>query len=138
VAIVVMVVDAPSLDSAPRGTGVLVRGGVTRAKALTHASAKWEWLASSLPQGHHVIRLSYAVTPGEDVRSHALADASRLLGVPLSPEQLLGIDQVEWPDASPAAVADTQPLDGLHLVGSAAGLTGLAAIVASDAASDFM
>ena len=48
VAIVVMVVDAPALDRAPRGTGVLVRPGVTRAKALTHASAKWPWLAATV------------------------------------------------------------------------------------------
>jgi oxygen-dependent protoporphyrinogen oxidase len=137
VAIVVMVVDAPELDSAPRGTGALVRPGVTRAKALTHASAKWPWLASALPAGRHVLRLSYSVTPGEDVRSHALADASRLLGVALAQEQVVGIAQVEWPDASPASVDDTQPLPGLHLVGSAAGLSGLAAIVAADASADF-
>ncbi len=134
VAIVVVVVDAPELDAAPRGTGVLVRPGVTRAKALTHATAKWSWLASSLPAGRHVLRLSYAVTPGEQVHRHAVADASRLLGVGLREEQVVGIAQVEWPDASPVAVADTQPLPGLHLVGSAAGLSGLAAIVA---AADF-
>ncbi|MCB2412530.1 FAD-dependent oxidoreductase [Demequina sp. TTPB684] len=137
VAIVVMVLDAPALDAAPRGTGVLVRQSATRAKALTHASAKWPWLASRLPQGRHVLRLSYAVTPGEDVRSHALADASRLLGVELSAEQVAGIEQVEWPDASPAAVADRQPRPGVHLVGSAAGLSGLAAIVAADESADF-
>lgn len=137
VAIVVLVVDAEELDAAPRGTGVLVRGGVTRAKALTHATAKWGWLASALPPGRHVVRLSYALAPGEDVRSHALADASRLLGVSLAQEQVLGIEQVEWPDASPDAVDDTHPLPGLHLVGSAAGVVGIAAIVAADFAVDF-
>lgn len=137
VAIVVMVLDAPELDAAPRGTGVLVRPGVTRAKALTHATAKWPWLASSLPQGRHVVRLSYAVTPGEDVRSHAIADASRLLGVELSESDVRGMAQVEWLDASPTAVANTQPLPGLHLVGSAAGLSGLAAIVTADEVADF-
>lgn len=137
VAIVVVVADAPELDAAPRGTGVLVRPGVTRAKALTHATAKWPWLASSLPAGRHVIRLSYAVSPGEDVRSHAVADASRLLGVTLADQQVIGMVQVQWPDASPASVPDTQPLPGVHLVGSAAGLSGLAAIVAADAADDF-
>lgn len=138
VAIVVMVLDAPELDAAPRGTGVLVRPGVTRAKALTHATAKWPWLASSLPEGRHVVRLSYAVTPGEDVRSHALADASRLLGVPLSENQVLGLAQTEWPDATPSFVADKEPSPGIRLVGSAAGLMGLAAIVAADAADDFL
>lgn len=137
VAIVVMVLDAPELDAAPRGTGVLVRPGVTRAKALTHATAKWPWLASSLPKGRHVVRLSYAVTPGEDVRSHALADASRLLGVRLSEDQVLGLEQTEWPDATPSFVPDKEPSPGIRLVGSAAGLIGLAAIVAADAADDF-
>ncbi|NTV40282.1 MAG: protoporphyrinogen oxidase, partial [Demequinaceae bacterium] len=137
VAIVVMVIDAPILDAAPRGTGVLVRPGVTRAKALTHASAKWPWLAAMLPPGRHVVRLSYAVTPGEDVTAHAVADASRLLGVALKDEDIVGISASEWPDASPAAVASTQPMEGVHLVGSAAGLSGLAAIVAADAVADF-
>lgn len=137
VAIVVMVVDAPALDRAPRGTGVLVRPGVTRAKALTHASAKWPWLAATLPPGRHVIRLSYAVTPGEDVTGYAVADAARLLGVTLRDEDVVGIASSEWPDASPASVASREPMKGVHLVGSAAGLSGLAAMVAADAASDF-
>jgi oxygen-dependent protoporphyrinogen oxidase len=137
VVIVVMVVDAPALDAAPRGTGVLVRPGVTRAKALTHASAKWPWLAAMLPPGRHVVRLSYAVTPGEDVAGHAVADASRLLGVRLTGEDVVGIASREWPDASPSSVVSRQPMKGVHLVGSAAGLSGLAAIVAADAASDF-
>lgn len=137
VAVVTLVLDAPDLDTAPRGTGVLVRPGVTRAKALTHSTAKWPWLASSLPAGHHVVRLSYAVTPCEDVRPHAVADAARLLGVALTQDQVLGIAQNEWPDASPFAVESTEPMPGLHLVGSAAGLSGLAAIVAADYAADF-
>jgi len=137
VAIVVMVVDAPALDTAPRGTGVLVRPGVTRAKALTHASAKWPWLAATLPPGRHVVRLSYAVTPGEDVTRHAVTDAARLLGVTLRDEDVVGIAASEWPDASPASVDSLEPMEGVHLVGSAAGLSGLAAIVAADAASDF-
>ncbi len=137
VAIVVMVVDAPALDAVPRGTGVLVRPGVTRAKALTHASAKWPWLAAMLPPGRHVLRLSYAVTPGEDVTGHAVADASLLLGVNLADADVAGMVSSEWPDASPASVASTQPMEGVYLVGSAAGLSGLAAIVAADAAADF-
>ena len=137
VAIVVLVVDANALDAAPRGTGVLVRPGVTRAKALTHASAKWPWLAARLPQGRHVVRLSYSVTPGEDVSGHAVADAARLLGVRLTDEDVVGVASSEWPDASPSSVASLQPMKGVHLVGSAAGLSGLAAIVAADEASDF-
>ena len=137
VAIVVMVVDADALDAAPRGTGVLVQGGVTRAKALTHSTAKWPWLAQTLPRGRHVVRLSYSVTPGEDVRTHALPDASKLLGVTLTAADVVGMAVSEWPDSSPASVATREPLPGVHLVGSAAGLSGIAAIVAADAAADF-
>jgi len=137
VAIVVMVVDADALDSAPRGTGVLVQGGVTRAKALTHSTAKWPWLAELVPAGRHVVRLSYSVTPGEDVRAHALPDASRLLGVALSDADVVGMAVRQWPDSSPASVVTREPLPGVHLVGSAAGLSGLAAIVAADESANF-
>ena len=47
VVLVTLVVDHAGLDAHPRGTGVLVSRhatGVT-AKALTHATAKWAWLA---------------------------------------------------------------------------------------------
>jgi len=57
--------------------------------------------------------------------------------VTLTDENVVGMASKEWPDASPAAVASIQPLKGVHLVGSAAGLSGLAAIVAADAAADF-
>ncbi|WP_062379824.1 protoporphyrinogen/coproporphyrinogen oxidase [Demequina pelophila] len=135
VALVTLVLDAPELDEAPRGTGVLAIGGVTRAKALTHATAKWAWLREAA-HGRHVVRLSYAVTPGEDVSGFALADASRLLGVPLHAGQVVATHAVEWADAAPARVADTRPEEGLELVGSAAGLTGLAAIVGAEARAE--
>src|SRR5690606_7142858 len=62
VAIASLVLDAPALDAAPRGTGVLAQPGLTRAKALTHASTKWDWLAQALPAGRHVVRLSYTLS----------------------------------------------------------------------------
>ena len=134
VALVTLVLDAPDLDAAPRGTGVLALDGVTRAKALTHATAKWRWLREAA-RGSHVVRLSYALRdPEEDLVAHAVPDASRLLGVDLSPESVRSRAVVEWPDASPARVADSRSLPGLELVGSAAGLSGLAAIVGAEAA----
>ena len=82
-----LIVDAPALDSAPRGTGVLAIDGVSRAKALTHSTAKWSWLAAAA-KGRHVVRLSYSVEdPREDFEEGALDDAARLLGVELHPEQ---------------------------------------------------
>lgn len=132
IALVTLVLDAPALDSSPRGTGVLAIGGVTRAKALTHATAKWGWLREAA-EGRHVVRLSYSLPdPDEDVAAGALDDASRLLEVPLVPSQLRAARSVVWDDASPARVADRAPLPGLELVGSAAGLSGLAAIVAAE------
>jgi len=55
---------------APVGSGVLVADDTVHAKAMTHASAKWGWLAARLPPDHHVLRLSYGgthdVTGGPD------------------------------------------------------------------------
>lgn len=132
VAVVTLVLDAPELDAAPRGTGVLALDGVTRAKALTHSTQKWPWLARAA-RGRHIVRLSYSLNdPHEDVAAVALDDAARLLGVELAPSQLRGAATARWTDAAPAKVADLNPASGLYLVGSAAGLTGLANIAAAD------
>lgn len=132
VAIVTLVLDAPDLDSAPRGTGVLAMEGVTRAKALTHSTAKWPWLARAA-RGRHVVRLSYAVEDSrEDLASGALDDAARLLGVELGQAQLRASSTVQWADAAPSEVGELNPARGLYLVGSSAGLTGLANIAAAD------
>ena len=52
-------VNAPGLDAAPLGSGAIVRDGTALAQATTHLSAKWEWIADSLPLGQHLIRLSF-------------------------------------------------------------------------------
>lgn len=132
VAVVTMVLDAPELDEAPRGTGVLAVGNVSGAKALTHSTAKWRWLAERM-DGRHVLRLSYGIDNARDARLHALSDASTLLGVPLKESQVRDMERVQWADSAPVAVEDREPVPGLHLVGSAAGLSGLAAIVGADA-----
>lgn len=141
--LVTLVLDAPDLDDAPRGNGVLALPGLARAKALTHSTAKWPWLAARAG-GRHVVRLSYDATacagldeaaPAEapgSLAGAALADASVLLGVPLAPSQLRDVAVVSWPDSSPLKGVDPHPARGLTLVGSAAGLSGLAAIVAAD------
>ena len=56
VRLVTLVLDRPALDAAPRGTGVLVapQSPGIRAKALTHATAKWAWLAERTAPGRHV------------------------------------------------------------------------------------
>ncbi|GAA4846839.1 protoporphyrinogen oxidase [Luteimicrobium xylanilyticum] len=143
VRLITLVLRAPVLDVAPRGTGVLVAPGAdVRAKGLTHASAKWSWLRSQLPDGVHVVRLSYgrAGDPEPTVPptvEEAVADAARLLGVPLDPSQVLDHLDTHWPDAlAPARPADRATADdaahrlpGLAVVGAWVAGTGLAAVV---------
>lgn len=117
--VVALLLHAPALDAHPRGTGVLVADAEgVEAKALTHASAKWEWLDDALRErhgpGHHLIRLSYAPRhDGEPARTlrladaelqqRALADAGRILGVELAPDQLRGLARQEWRIPQPPA-----------------------------------
>ncbi|KQO63809.1 protoporphyrinogen/coproporphyrinogen oxidase [Curtobacterium sp. Leaf261] len=144
--LVTLVVDQPELDAAPRGTGMLVHPDAqgVGAKALTHATVKWPWLAERT-DGRHVIRLSYAIGPqdgaaasgvgrsavvGPDSPSAvaAAADAAAMLGVPLTASQVVGAARVRWhgPDSEPAALAD-----GVVGVGEASSGRGIAGIVAA-------
>ena len=160
VALVTLVVDQPDLDANPRGTGVLVAEDVEAvdAKALTHATAKWQWLADSTGPGTHVLRLSYgralsAAPAGaqtrpspvnrddEDLFAQALADASVLLQVPLGVDDVVGWDVVRWVGALPSAAvghrervtavrAAVDAVPGLEVVGAWLAGTGLAAVTA--------
>jgi len=136
VTLVTLVVDVPELDSAPRGTGVLVASGATGvlARALTHSTAKWGWLRE-LAAGRHVLRLSYddGALPHGDLRSDlrselceiALADAEALLGVPIAATSVLDFDTVEWTRPRP-----TQAPPGVTAVGESVAGSGLARIIA--------
>jgi oxygen-dependent protoporphyrinogen oxidase len=64
VLLVTLLVEDAALTraGAPVGSGVLVADDTATAKAMTHASAKWGWLAERLPPEHHVVRLSYGGT----------------------------------------------------------------------------
>jgi len=121
-----LVVDAPGLDAAPRGSGVLVASGVPgiRARALTHATAKWQWLADRA-EGKHVLRLSYA-EPAANLVDIAREDAAALLGIELPASAVLDAATVHWdrPKVAPARV------DAVTQVGEAASGTGLANVVA--------
>lgn len=128
VVLVTLVLDAPALDRAPRGTGVLVAAGVAavRARALTHATAKWAWLARAAGPSRHVVRLSYgppvgaagAGRPGTaaapsppvpevsrlplpELTALALRDAATLLGVPLANVQVVDSARVRWAASLP-------------------------------------
>lgn len=155
VALVTLILDCPQLDSAPRGTGLLVSEQATgvRAKALTHASVKWAWVAQAAGQGRQVLRLSYGRgqerdSPLSDIALHddqlvtlALHDASQLLGVSISKNQLLAADVVRWQGVLPLTgpghrqqVANfrraLEDLPSARAVGAWLAGTGLAAVTA--------
>ncbi|MFB0835596.1 protoporphyrinogen/coproporphyrinogen oxidase [Arthrobacter halodurans] len=152
VALVTLVVDRPELDDAPRGTGLLVAAGApgVTAKALTHATAKWAWLADEAGPGTHVLRLSFgrvsetgarlADAPDGELFRAAVADAGTLLGVALEESDVLGWDVVRYGGALPFATtghrdrvaafrAEVGELEGIDVVGAWLSGTGLAAVV---------
>lgn len=120
--LVTLVVDQPELDAAPRGSGLLVAAGApVGARALTHATAKWAWLADAAG-GRHVLRLSYDDLPEDPVAS-ARADAAALLGVALPVPE--GTAHVTWFRPA-AAIAPAR----ITVVGETAAGSGLAGIIA--------
>ncbi len=147
VVLATLVLRAPALDEAPRGTGVLVSPAArdVRAKALTHVSAKWPLLAAALDPGVHVLRLSFGgvgrpVPPDGPDLPTVLADASTLLGLTITPEQVLGHDRVTWTQGLPprapghrdrahALRAGLAQEGGLWAVGAWIAGTGLTAVV---------
>jgi oxygen-dependent protoporphyrinogen oxidase len=133
IVLVTLVLDAPALDAAPRGSGLLVtRGapGVT-ARALTHGTAKWSWLREAAA-GRHVVRLSYEEEPA-DVLEVARRDAATLLGVELPSSAVVDAARVEWIRAAPSTDAPEWAL------GEAVAGSGIAGIVKhADATVDRM
>lgn len=136
VALTTLVVEAPGLDAAPRGTGVLVGAGTdVAAKALTHATAKWAWLREVVARPdhdgvarhphRHVVRLSYGrsgAEPGglghrstdEELLARAVVDAAALTGVPLSEQDVVARAVVRWrPSIPPQAGPDREAADAL-------------------------
>jgi oxygen-dependent protoporphyrinogen oxidase len=154
VRLVTLVVDLPELDRRPRGTGILVAPQTPgiEAKALTHATAKWDWLAAAAGPGTHVLRLSYGRIDGsrpgagapvteDGLLAASLRDASALLDVAISREDVIGWDVVRWTGALPfaavghkARVAGIRAIcaqeEGLAIVGGWVAGNGLAAVVA--------
>ncbi|MGM9472138.1 protoporphyrinogen oxidase [Pseudarthrobacter sp. YS3] len=158
VRLVTLVVDVPELDSRPRGTGILVapQAPGIEAKALTHATAKWDWLAAAAGPGTHVLRLSYGRLEGPatagvratgpapasdpELLAAALSDASALLEVQLDRKDVVDWDVVRWEGALPfaavghkARVAEVRALcaeqPGVAIVGGWVAGNGLAAVV---------
>lgn len=138
--------DTLARAGAPVGSGVLVADGTVGAKAMTHASAKWGWLAEQLPPDHHVLRLSYGGThptaPGEDssLVTRARDDALRLLDGAAATLTVRASCVTRWSDALSRPVvgrratldaidAQLATVPGLALTGSAVAGNGLAGVV---------
>lgn len=146
--IVTLVLDAPELAVAPRGSGVLTVPGSRTAKALTHSTAKWGWLREDAA-GRQVVRVSFgsqgepAATAGlgdEEAAALALSEASSMLGASLRAEQLRGAHRARFVQSQPASMigarerrlrarAAVRTVPGLVAVGAWLAGTGLAQVV---------
>lgn len=130
----VAAIAAAALDAHPIGTGALVAENVdTRAKALTHANAKWAWLDAELPAGHHVVRLSArneadAAWLGDPAA--VAAEAGIITGARIDARDVLDVRVARWDAASGLTADDPAAAGGrLRVTGAAAAGTGLAAVV---------
>ncbi|WP_374008762.1 NAD(P)/FAD-dependent oxidoreductase [Leifsonia sp. LS-T14] len=147
-----LVIEDDRLASSPVGTGVLVAdvpGADVRAKAMTHSSAKWAWVAEAAGAGRHVVRLSYgrAGRPAEtialsdaELRAQAVADASRLLNIPIAESSVAAFARTPWTNALPYATVGQREriervrsgvdgVEGLEVTGSWLTGTGLASVI---------
>jgi oxygen-dependent protoporphyrinogen oxidase len=145
-----LVVRASALNDAPRGTGLLVADEAPfEAKALTHSTAKWPWLAEATGPDVHVVRLSYGRV-GSESPVHALDDdefcaiatreAAGLLNIPFQASDVLGFARTRWVNAVPHAVtgererinavhAAVNGVEGLEVSGSWLAGTGLSSTI---------
>jgi len=126
-----------------------VPGADVRAKAMTHSSAKWAWVADAAGPGRHVVRLSYgrAGRPAEtialsdaDLRAQAVADAARLLNIPIVESSVVAFARTPWTNALPYATVGQREriervrsgvdgVEGLEVTGSWLTGTGLASVI---------
>lgn len=148
VELVTLVFPPGAIEGDPRGTGVLVAADATqvRAKAMTHATAKWAWLREAA-DGCEIVRLSYgagAAAPAtaglDDAAAAALArdDAEAIFGTALP--QPLASARVRWQQGQPSGIIGARPRQqrlrataaahaNLFVVGAVVAGTGLAQVV---------
>lgn len=146
--LVTLLLAPSSLEGTPRGTGVLTVPGSHTAKALTHSTAKWEWVQRAA-SGRHVVRVSFGAQ-GEPAATAALDDdaavrlavneASALLGLPLTQDDVVAAHRSRFVQSQPASIigsgerrsaarAAVQAVPGLAAVGAWLAGTGLAQVV---------
>jgi len=146
VAVVAAVIDAPALDADPVGSGLLVAPGHprVRAKALTHATAKWEWIREAYGPGRHLVRLSYGRDgrvdePLDDLPAIVRDDIAAVFGI--EAPTLLDVRVVRWdrslvlPRPGHRAAVErirsvVAGVPGLAVVGAGLGGNGLAGTIA--------
>ncbi|WP_341977191.1 FAD-dependent oxidoreductase [Microbacterium sp. LWO13-1.2] len=146
--IVTLLLDAPALDAAPRGTGVLTVPGSHTAKALTHSTAKWGWLREAAG-ARHLVRVSFgaqgeppttATLDDEAAAVLALSEASALLGVTIPRTALVAAHRSRFVQSQPASIigvgerraaarAAVRAVPGLAVVGAWVAGTGLAQVI---------
>ncbi|WP_347755282.1 protoporphyrinogen oxidase [Agrococcus sp. ProA11] len=148
VELVTLVFPPGAIEGDPRGTGVLVAADNTkvRAKAMTHATAKWAWLREAAG-GREIVRLSYGTgatapaTEGLDdaaAAALALADAQAILGTTLP--QPIASARVRWRRGQPTSIVGARSRQqelrdvaaahrNLFVVGGAVAGTGIAQVV---------
>ncbi|CAM3448679.1 NAD(P)/FAD-dependent oxidoreductase [Occultella aeris] len=142
--LVTLVLDDTALPEHPRA-GVLVAVPGRGAKALTYASAKWDWVAQAAGPDRAVIRLSYAagIVPGDAAEraTLALSDAGRLLGITIGADALIDHIRVSLTLPRPtrawgmsqhveAARSTVTAMGSLDVAGTWIAGTGLASVIA--------
>lgn len=146
--IITLLLDAPELDAAPRGTGVLTVPGSHTAKALTHSTAKWAWVREAAG-ARQVVRVSFGAQ-GEPAATAGLSDdaaadlarseAAALLGVALAPASVIAAHRGRFVQSQPASIigagerraaarAAVQAVPGIAAVGAWLAGTGLAQVI---------
>ncbi len=128
----VVALTHPDIATGPVGSGVIVgrRDDALVARALTHYSLKWPWAAQD---GQHILRLAYAAAPSQ---TQVLADASLLLGIHLTDDDVSGFEVLHWemptaltPEAHSALVQKLLKYEGLAVTGAWVAGNGIAAVV---------
>ncbi|MGN6428813.1 MAG: protoporphyrinogen oxidase [Leifsonia sp.] len=151
VELVTLVIADDRVTAAPRGTGVLVAdtsGSRVRAKAMTHSSAKWAWVAEAAG-GRNIVRLSYGRAgrpaettslPDEELRAIAAADAAEILNIPFPESAVEAFARTPWTNALPYATVGqreriqrvrdgAESVEGIEVTGSWLTGTGLASVI---------
>lgn len=130
----VVALTHPGLAAGPVGSGIIVGrpDERLRARALTHYSLKWPWAAR---EGQHLVRIAYGEAPS---RQQVVADASLLMGVELTEDDVSGFEVLRWEmpraitaEARAALGRQLSVYEGLTVTGAWVAGNGIAAVVAA-------